>query len=95
MLLLFSFVSVSVAYLFLAAACKVDGDPSAGIDSECSEVAGDVPSIQQQPESVPIVPEDTVIIKVKSYCHTVTAYLCYICALSFKRNYEVKTVVDE
>lgn len=54
-----------MAYLFLASACKVNYDPSAGIDSDCSEVAGDVPSIQQQPVSVPSVPKDTVIIKVR------------------------------
>lgn len=73
MLLLFSFVSVSMVYLFLASACEVNSEPSAGIDSDCSDVAGDVPSIQQQPESVPSVPEDTVIMKVRSYWNPITA----------------------
>jgi hypothetical protein len=51
-------------FLFLAAACKVNYDPSAGIDSDCSDVSGDLPSIQQNTEEEPSVPEEAVTVKV-------------------------------
>jgi hypothetical protein len=51
-------------FLFLAAACKVNYDPSAGIDSDCNDVSGDLPSIQQNAEEEPSVPEQAVTVKV-------------------------------
>ena len=39
-------------------------DPSAGIDSDCSELSGDPPSIQQNAEEEPSVPGQAVTVKV-------------------------------
>jgi hypothetical protein len=55
----------SVVFLFLASTCKVNYDPSAGIDSDCSDVPGYLPSIQK-PEDVPSIPEETVTVEVSS-----------------------------
>jgi hypothetical protein len=68
-----SFVSVSVLSLFLASVCRVNYDPSAGIDSDCSDVAGDLPGIHQQPEGVPIVSKGAVTAEVSLYWSTVIA----------------------
>lgn len=68
-----SCVSVSVVFLFLASTCKMSSDPSAGIDSDCSEVPGYLPSMLQKPEDVPSVPEETVTVKVSSCYTQVTA----------------------
>jgi hypothetical protein len=67
MLFLVFFVSVSVVLLFLASACKVNYDPTAGIDSDCSDVPGYLPSLLQKPEEVSSVPEKTVTVEVSSY----------------------------
>jgi hypothetical protein len=64
--LLFVVVSVSVVFLFLASACKVNYDPSAGIDSDCSDVPGYLPSMLQKPEDVPSILEETVTVEVSS-----------------------------
>jgi hypothetical protein len=66
LLLLFFFVSVGVVFLFLASACKVNYDPSAGIDSDCGDVPGYLPSMLQRPEEVPSMPEETVTVEVSS-----------------------------
>jgi hypothetical protein len=42
----------------------VNYDPSAGIDSDCSDVSGDLPSIQQNSEEKPNGPEQAVTDKV-------------------------------
>lgn len=47
----------------MSAACKVNYDPSAGIDSDCNDVSGDLPSIQQNAEEEPSVPEQAVTVK--------------------------------
>lgn len=39
-------------------------DPSAGIDSDCRDVSGDLPSIQQNAEEEPSLPEQAVTVKV-------------------------------
>ena len=39
-------------------------DPSAGIDSDCNDVSGDLPSIQQNAEEEPGILEQAVTVKV-------------------------------
>ncbi|XP_069704271.1 transport and Golgi organization protein 1-like isoform X2 [Periplaneta americana] len=46
-----------------SSACKVNYDPSAGIDSHCSDVSGDLPNIRHQSEAHPIEPENSVTVK--------------------------------
>jgi hypothetical protein len=47
----------------MSATCKVNYDPSAGIDSDCSDLSGDLPSIQQNAEEEPSVAGQTVTVK--------------------------------
>jgi len=56
----------------------VNYDPSAGIDSDCSDVSGDLPSIQQNAEEEPSVPEQAVTVKVILCLNSVLFSICYL-----------------
>jgi hypothetical protein len=49
-----------------SSACKVNYDPSAGIQSNSPDVPGYLPSMLQKPEDVPSIPEETVTVEVSS-----------------------------
>ena len=53
-------------------------DPSAGIDSGCSDVSGNLPSVQQNAEEEPIVPEQAVTVKVILCSNSVPFSICYL-----------------
>ena len=53
-------------------------DHSAGIDSDCSDVSGDLPSIQQNAEEEPSVPVQAVTVKVILCTNSVLFSICYL-----------------
>jgi hypothetical protein len=50
-----------------SSACKVNYDPSAGIDSDCSDIPGYLPSMLQKPEDVHTIPEENVTVEFPEY----------------------------
>jgi len=56
----------------------VNYDHSAGIDSDCSDVSGDLPSIQQIAEEEPSVPDQAMTVKVILCTNRVLFSICYL-----------------
>jgi hypothetical protein len=68
----------------------VNYDPSAGSDSDFSDVSGDLPSIQQNAEEEPSVPEQAVTVKVILCSNMYRSVYVTFCTLYFMKKCEVK-----